>query len=128
VWQGLISKGGIHSSLSWFLIKMKKNKYIRKPLIIGIQVDENVFRFDKKGNLQRYTASGRKRKHWKVNIREYSKKYLKDKCEICGTKKGLTIHHLVPLNVAIILLEENCQTLCFDCHAEIEKDQIFNNL
>jgi len=98
---------------------------IRKPLIIGVPYPES-FRFDENGNLHQYTKYGRKRKHWKVRIRELSKRYLKDKCELCPTTEYLTIHHLVPLNVAVIMLGENCQTLCKTCHIEVDNDQQFN--
>lgn len=85
---------------------------------------EGYFEKDENGHLQRFTASGRKRKHWKVYYRNKSRKYLKDHCERCGVteatlklmNKKLTIHHKVPLRKAILICEANCETLCEDCH------------
>lgn len=39
-------------------------------------------------------------------------------CCACGTKKNLTVHHIVPVGVDASkeLLEENCMTLCKTCH------------
>lgn len=53
--------------------------------------------------------------------RRNSRKYLKAICEKCGEKKALTIHHLIPLSLKIVVRPFNCITLCRDCHKETEK-------
>lgn len=85
---------------------------------------EPVFIRDENGNLQKLTKDGRIRKNWKVTYREKSKKFLKDHCEQCGRHKNflkqegikLTIHHKIPLRVKVVVNEENCVTLCEECH------------
>lgn len=75
---------------------------------------------DAYGNLRAVTKSGRFRKNWKVVFRKKSLVYLKEKCEICGSKKSLTIHHIIPLRKAIVINRHNCMTLCDKCHKAIE--------
>jgi hypothetical protein len=58
----------------------------------------------------------RKRKNWKNSARVYSRQFLKDKCEKCGSTIFLTIHHKVPLSKGGSKEEDNCITLCNDCH------------
>jgi len=72
----------------------------------------------KGGRLVKY-SHGRKRKNWKNYYRQKSRKFLKKKCEKCGTKKNLTIHHKIPIETAIIITKENCITLCNFCHNKI---------
>lgn len=51
-------------------------------------------------------------------------KWLRDKvgkCEKCGTTEGLTCSHYIGRReYATRWLEENCDVLCFSCHAEFE--------
>jgi len=70
------------------------------------------------GKLVKY-SNGRKRKNWKAYYRQKSRKFLKNKCEKCGSKKNLTIHHKIPIERAIIITKENCITLCRECHNKI---------
>ena len=72
------------------------------------------------GILVKY-SHGRKRKNWKSQYREKSRrKYLMSVCEICGSKQNLTIHHTIPLSKKILIDEKNCKTLCLSCHSKIE--------
>lgn len=68
------------------------------------------------GQLARYTPEGRKRKNWKSTYRGKSQQFIKEKCEHCGTRENLTIHHVIPLSKKIIISESNCVTLCRSCH------------
>ena len=71
------------------------------------------------GQLKKYTKSGRQRKNWKTYYRQKCRRYLKKKCELCGSKENLTIHHKIPLSRGIDTSKENCQTLCEDCHKDV---------
>ena len=78
------------------------------------------FRLNKRRRcLEKYTKEGRKRKNWKSHYRRSSRFFIKEKCEECETKKNLTIHHKIPLDKDIIITEENCPTLCEECHNKI---------
>lgn len=81
---------------------------------------ERIARFERdvNGNLQAFTASGRKRRWWKAEFRLRAKKYKKAACERCGAKEDLTVHHKVPLSQEINLFPENIETLCTLCHRE----------
>lgn len=54
---------------------------------------------------------------------------LKDKCELCGSKKSLEVHHIVPVYLgktigwpnSRIRLCENLITLCHKCHTRKTK-------
>lgn len=70
------------------------------------------------GLIQKYTIDGRKRKNWK-NRRGYSRQFIKENCERCGTNKNLTVHHIIPLNKKKDYSEPNCQTLCRSCHDKV---------
>lgn len=81
------------------------------------------FQIDNNGFLAKYTEYGRRRKHWKSSCRGKSRQFLKENCETCGLgyrESELTIHHKIPLRHAIVITEENCQTLCRPCHDEEE--------
>ena len=79
------------------------------------QLIDKGFRIEN-GNLVKYTVDGIKRKSWKSTPRGRSQQFMKEKCEKCSINKNLTVHHIIPLNKKIIISEENCQTLCRDCH------------
>lgn len=84
----------------------------------------------KKG-IVKFDVKGRKRKNWISLYKNKSRRFLKEKCEICGRKDNLTIHHIKPIscNNGIlkevrtldelnfrVLNPENLQTLCRRCH------------
>lgn len=71
------------------------------------------------GRLEKYTIEGRKRKNWKSNHRGKSQKFMKEKCEKCGSTENLTIHHVIPLSKNVIISEKNCSTLCRKCHDKV---------
>jgi hypothetical protein len=71
-------------------------------------------------NLKYYTKEGRKRKHWKNQYQQLSRPYLKDNCKVCGSNNKLSIHHIIPLSIAIVINEKNCKTLCRKCHNILE--------
>ena len=58
----------------------------------------------------------RRHKDW----RSFRKDYLKicNECKICGSKRKLAVHHIVPFHVdpSRELQTSNCMTLCFYCH------------
>ncbi len=89
-----------------------------------------VFKF-KNGKLEKYTSKGRMRKNWRSFYRCKSRKFLKERCEICLTNIiKLTIHHETPLNSAkteeqlnALICKENCKTLCLNCHIELEREK-----
>ena len=56
----------------------------------------------------------------KTGARKKSRKFLRDKCEICNSEERLTIHHVIPLKETIIINESNCKTLCSTCHVCLE--------
>jgi len=84
----------------------------------------------KKG-LVKFDVTGRARKNWIVQFKKKSRRFLKNKCERCPSKTNLTIHHkkkvtchngflrevrtLEELNYRV-LTQDNCMTLCRDCH------------
>ena len=87
------------------------------------------------GRLVKYTKDGRKRNHWISHFRHLSRKFLKSKCEnskcnfIISKKNYLTIHHKIALSTAKseeelrrLCEEDNCQTLCKNCHSELERE------
>lgn len=60
-----------------------------------------------------------------LKIKEEQKKYLKNKCEICGSKDELTIDHKIPITFYETFGDrkdaeypENYQTLCFSCNSD----------
>jgi len=81
--------------------------------------------------LMKFDVTGRARKNWVTAFKKKSRRFLKSKCERCGDKKNLTIHHKKPvtcyngilreirtleeLNYRV-LTKDNCQTLCRRCH------------
>lgn len=58
----------------------------------------------------------RKRKNWRNSIRSKSRQYIKDRCERCGYKSNLSIHHIVNLSNGGNGDKDNCKTLCLNCH------------
>ena len=46
-----------------------------------------------------------------------SKAIPKDKCELCGSVRGLEIHHIVPVSVGGTDDKENLLCVCKKCHA-----------
>lgn len=66
------------------------------------------------GELGVVTNEGRLRKNWKVPFRKKARRLLKDKCEVCGSKENLTIHHDPPLSKTIET--EKFITMCRPCH------------
>lgn len=38
------------------------------------------------------------------------------KCQDCGSKKGLTLHHIIPKSVGGQNIKTNCVILCRKCH------------
>lgn len=79
------------------------------------------FRLSPQGFINVYSKDGHKRKNWMKYYRTRSRKYLKKHCDICGSRKKLTIHHIKPLLRYLDNSKENCQTLCNDCHVWIHR-------
>lgn len=88
-----------------------------------------------KAGLVKYDKNGRRRRHWIKLLKKKSRRFLKDKCERCPSKKCLTIHHKKQVTAGsgvakgvqsyeqlmrLILDPKNCETLCRDCHDEEE--------
>jgi len=44
-------------------------------------------------------------------------KYLREKCECCGSDRGLQVHHLIPVACGGPDTYDNLRTLCERCHA-----------
>lgn len=42
-----------------------------------------------------------------------------DGCQVCGTDKELTVHHIVPISVGGVNTSKNTITLCLKCHQAI---------
>jgi hypothetical protein len=57
----------------------------------------------------------------KAAQRRYMKDY--DKCELCGSKKNLQLHHIIPLVTSIVGLnldvQDNYICVCSSCHAKL---------
>lgn len=107
--------------------------WVRFPIgaLIKMELEQELmqkgFRYEE-GRLVKYTSYGRKRKGWKGSYRQRSRRFLKSYCERClkesqDPKKHFTIHHIVPLSEKILITPENCQTLCYECHVDIEKEK-----
>ena len=49
--------------------------------------------------------------------------YIKDnkikRCELCGSTKGLEVHHILPICAGGSDTEDNYIALCFSCHAKL---------
>lgn len=84
-----------------------------------------------KRGLMKFDIKGRARKNWVKQYKNKSRKFLKSKCERCGSKTNLTIHHIEPVTAHNGILRElrtleelnyrvlnpkNCMTLCRTCH------------
>ena len=96
---------------------------------LQVQVKSSLNGFRTEGNKLVKYSNGRQRKHWKSSYRHRSRFYLKSNCENkkCTTIHNLTIHHKIALSSAkteeelrILCEEENCKTLCDDCHKAVE--------
>lgn len=48
-------------------------------------------------------------------------KLKRDKCYKCGSTKDLYLHHILPISWGGLSTDENCITLCNDCHRKIHK-------
>lgn len=48
----------------------------------------------------------------------------KKSCEVCGSTKGLVVHHVFTRGSGAPDLKENLLCLCVDCHAEAHSGQI----
>ncbi len=62
-------------------------------------------------------AALRKREH--EAGRRYSLR--KEKCELCGSTIELRLHHIVPLSWGGLSTDDNCITLCKDCHLKTHR-------
>jgi len=93
----------------------------------------NVVRKTKDG-LVKYNKKGRRLTNWVTALKKKSRRFLKDKCEECGTTENLTIHHKKEIRgsngvvkgassydelVRMVTNEKNCMTLCRECHDEV---------
>lgn len=79
-----------------------------------------LFEYDDEGRIYVITKLGRRRRNWKNNLRKSSRIWLKKSCENCGSKDHLTIHHKQSLEYYFNPFEDNCMTLCMDCHNNLE--------
>lgn len=52
------------------------------------------------------------------------KRWLKDKCEICGYDKILEAHRIIPKRKGGTYTKDNTMTLCPNCHALITKKKM----
>ena len=78
--------------------------------------------------MSRYTASKITRKPWFAdNAKGYGAEWeqfkknnpLKNKvCEVCGRKKNLQRHHIIPVKKEGKHVASNIQILCLDCHKD----------
>ena len=63
----------------------------------------------------------KRREENKAAQRKYMKDY--DRCELCGSKKNLQCHHIIPLSTSIvgcdIDVEDNFLCVCSACHAKL---------
>lgn len=63
----------------------------------------------------------KRREENKAAQREYMKDY--DRCELCGSKKNLQCHHIIPLSTSIVGcdldVEDNYICVCSACHAKL---------
>lgn len=41
------------------------------------------------------------------------------KCELCGSRRGLELHHCIPLSLGGEDTDENLILLCYGCHAKL---------
>lgn len=68
-------------------------------------------------------------------MRDYSKDYKKiraevkrrdkNKCILCGSKKRIEVHHIIPYSISILNREEksNLCCLCKECHKMVTKNE-----
>lgn len=87
---------------------LKKGFRLENGLVVKWKIDDE-------GNLIR------KRKNWKSEERSFSRQYILDRCEECGSVNNLTIHHKKPLSTGGSKHRENCVTLCGECHKLIHQ-------
>jgi hypothetical protein len=56
-----------------------------------------------------------------AHSRTHRWRWRKDYCELCSGTNELKIHHIVPLSWGGVASEENCITLCQECHKSVHR-------
>ena len=78
--------------------------------------------------IQRKTKWNRRRsRHWRSTRKHFIKE--NPKCEVCGAKRGLEVHHILPFHIAPEreLDFANLATLCKTCHLFVGHLRSYNH-
>lgn len=50
------------------------------------------------------------------------------KCELCGSKRGLEVHHIVPISVGGLDADDNKIVVCCGCHAKLTPTSLLTKI
>jgi len=73
---------------------------------------------EKNKSSKRFISSGSRSKNL---FKDLVEKFLGGECEICGSKKNLIIHHIIPISLGGKNEPINVMCLCSKCHNNVHR-------